>query len=125
MDTIITANGLIGMIESGEGEHVLLSRCQLASLFEVYYGTITAHIKAVIRSETIRPSFKGTLAQVGKTVLPEYYDMEMVIALAFRLNSPTAERIRSYIVHKAMQPVLKFRQPISVFIPMSEKMLQN
>uniref|UniRef100_S0DDZ4 Uncharacterized protein n=1 Tax=termite gut metagenome TaxID=433724 RepID=S0DDZ4_9ZZZZ len=79
---------------------VRLARCQLADLFGVYYGTITANIKAIIRSGAVRPSFEGTLVQVGNTVLPECYDMEMVIALAFRLNSPAAERIRRYIVQR-------------------------
>jgi hypothetical protein len=77
---------------------VRLSRGQLADLFGVYYGTITANIKAIIRSGAVWPSFEGTLVQVGKTVLPERYDMEMVIALAFRLNSSAAERVRRYVV---------------------------
>jgi hypothetical protein len=77
---------------------VQLSRGQLADLFGVYYGTITANIKAIIRSGAVSPSFEGTLVQVGKTVLPELYDMEMVIALAFRLDSPAAERVRRYVV---------------------------
>lgn len=78
-----------------------LTRCQLTELFGVYYGTITANIKAIIKSGAVKPSFEGTLVQVGKTVLPEYHDMEMVIALAFRLHSPTAERIREYVISKA------------------------
>jgi hypothetical protein len=77
---------------------VLLTRGELADLFGVYYGTITANIKAIIRSGAVSPSFEGTLVQVGKTVLPERYDMEMVIALAFRLNSPAAERVRRFVV---------------------------
>ena len=77
---------------------VRLSRGQLADLFGLYYGTITANIKAIIRSGAVNPSFEGTLIQVGKTVLPENYDMEMVIALAFRLHSPAAERVRRYFI---------------------------
>ena len=94
----ITVEGLIEAIESGGCWSIRLSRGQLADLFGVYYGTITANIKAIIRSGAVWPSFEGTLVQVGKTVLPERYDMEMVIALAFRLNSPAAERIRQYVV---------------------------
>jgi hypothetical protein len=77
---------------------VRLTRGQLADLFGVYYGTITANIKAIIRSGAVWPSFEGTVVQVGQTVLPERYDMEMVIALAFRLASPAAERVRRYVV---------------------------
>ncbi len=84
---------------------VRLTRGQLADLFGVYYGTITANIKAIIRSGSVSPSYEGTLIQVGKTVLPMCYDMEMVIALAFQLHSPAAERIRRYVVQKMVAGV--------------------
>jgi hypothetical protein len=98
----ITVEWLVAVIESGGGKCVWLSRCQLANLFGVYYGTITANIKAIIRSEAVNPSFAGTVVQVGNTVLPECYDLEMIIALAFRLRSPNAERIRLYVVQRML-----------------------
>jgi hypothetical protein len=79
---------------------VWLTRGQLADLFGVYYGTITANIKAIIRSGVVRPSPDGDVIVSGKTVLPERYAMEMVIALAFRLNSVEAERVRRYILQR-------------------------
>jgi hypothetical protein len=94
----ITVEGLIEAIESGGCRHIRLSRGELADLFGVYYGTITANIKAIIRSGAVSPSFAGTVVRVGNTVLPERYDLEMVIALAFRLHSPAAERIRRYVI---------------------------
>ncbi len=96
----ITVEGLIEAIESGGCRNIRLSRGQLADLFGVYYGTITANIKAIIRSGAVWPSYEGTLIQVGKTVLPMCYDMEMVIALAFRFNTPAAERVRRYVVQR-------------------------
>jgi hypothetical protein len=94
----ITVEDLIEAIESGGCRRIRLSRGQLANLFGVYYGTITANIKAIIRSGAVSPSFAGTVIRVGNTILPEHYDMEMVIALAFRLHSHAAERIRRYVV---------------------------
>jgi hypothetical protein len=96
----ITVEGLIEAIESGGCRRISLSRGQLADLFGVYYGTITTSIKAIIRSGAVSPSFAGAVIRVGKTILPERYDMEMVIALAFRLHSPAAERIRRYVVQR-------------------------
>jgi len=98
----ITVEWLVAMLESGRGGRIRLSRCQLADLFGVYYGTITANIKTLIKSGAVNPSFKGTLIQVGNTVLPECFDMEVVIALAFRFNTPAAERIRRYVVRKVV-----------------------
>jgi hypothetical protein len=96
----ITIEVLIEAIESGECRHIRLSRGELADLFGVYYGTITANIKAIIRSGAVSPSFAGTVVRVGKTILPERYDMGMVIALAFRLHSTAAERVRRWVVER-------------------------
>jgi hypothetical protein len=104
----ITVEGLIEAIEFGGCRRIRLSRGELADLFGVYYGTITANIKAIIRSGAVSPSFAGTVVWVGNTVLPERYDMEMVIALAFRLNSPAAERIRRWVVGRV---TARSRQP--------------
>jgi hypothetical protein len=93
---ILDLNDLGAVLRPG----VWLTRGQLADLFGVYYGTITANIKAIIRFGAVWPSFEGTVIQVGKTVLPVRYDMEMVIALAFRLDSPAAERVRRYVVQR-------------------------
>ena len=97
----MSERGLLDMGGIGTvlGPNVRLTRGQLADLFGVYYGTITANIKAIIRFGAVKPSFEGTLVQVGKTILPEHYDMEMVIALVFRLDSPNA---RSFEVSRTL-----------------------
>ena len=96
----IMIDGSRVVVEPGPDGQIWLSRYELADLFGVYTATITANIKAIIRSGAVKPSLAGTLIQVGKTVLPECYDMEMVIALAFRLNSPAAERMRRCVVQR-------------------------
>ncbi len=85
-------------IETVLRSDVRFTRSQLADLFGVYYGTITANIKAIIGSGAVEPNSASTMVKVGKTVLPECYGLEMVVGLAFRLNSPAAEKIRRYIV---------------------------
>jgi len=57
-------------------------------------------------SGSVRPSYEGTLIQIVKTVLPMCYDMEMVIALAFRLRSPAAEQIRRYVMQNVVAYVI-------------------
>jgi hypothetical protein len=111
----ITVEWLTDMIKSGDGKQIWLSRCQLANLFGVYYGTITANIKAIIRSEAVKPSFTGTVVQVGNTVLPECYDLEMIVALAFLLHSPAAERVRRYVV-RMMVAAGSDKPPHTIFL---------
>lgn len=96
----------------------------MADLFGVYYGTITANIKAIIRSGSVRPSYEGTLIQVGKTMLPMCYDMEMVIALAFRLHSPAAEQIRRYVVQNVVAYVIGKPTPM-ILVRCGERTIVN
>lgn len=88
-------------IEPGPDGRVLLSCWELSQLFGVYEAAIRAHIKALIKSGAIKPGYEGLLVQSGKTLLPERFDVAMVVALAFRIDSPTAARIRDYVIRKA------------------------
>jgi hypothetical protein len=56
------------------------------------------NIKAILRSGAVRPSLSDGAIASGKTILPDYYGLDMILALAFWLHSPAAERIRRYVV---------------------------
>ena len=98
----ITIDGSRIVVEPGPDGEIWLSRYELADLFGVYMATTTANIKAVIRSGAIRPSFDGTVIQEGSMFIPELIGMEMVIALAFRINSPAADTFRKWVIRKTM-----------------------
>lgn len=89
-------------IELGSDGQVWMSRWQLANLFGVYIQTITANIKAIIRSGAVRPSIDCEVMMSGNTLLPELYGMDMIIALAFRLDSQNADILRKWIIRKAV-----------------------
>lgn len=96
----ITVSGLIELIESGEKEKIQLRSWQLAQLFGVYESAIRANVKAIIRTGIIT-SFTGCeVRQVGNILLPETCNLEMIIALAFRLHSPDAVKFRKWIIGK-------------------------
>jgi hypothetical protein len=120
----ITIDGSRVNIEPKRNGEIRLTRGQLADLFEVYYGTITANIKTIIKSGVVKMSFEGTLVQVGKTVLPEYYEMEMIVTLAFRLDSPAAERIRQYVVQRMAASGLVKPVP-QIFLSYGAKVVVN
>lgn len=79
---------------------VRLTRYELARLFEVYISAINANIKALINSGMVMPDYNGTLEQIGKTVMPIYFGVDMVIALAFRIDSPAACQIRKFVLKR-------------------------
>ena len=97
----ITIDGSQVIVEPGPDGQIWLSRWELVDLFGVYTATITSNIKAIIRSGTVKPSFDGTVVQQDKTFIPELYDMEMIIALAFRIDSHAADTFRKWVIDKA------------------------
>ncbi len=104
----ITVIGLIKWIESGEKEKVRLRSWQLAQLFGVYESAINANIKAIVRSNVIKIHFDCEVRQVGNMLLPEACNLEMIIALAFRLHSPDAAKFRNWIIDKISSRVNVF-----------------
>ena len=96
----ITVPGLIKLIESGEKEKICLRSWQLAQLFGVYESAVTANIKAIIRAGLIIPFTGCEVRQAGNILLPEVCNLEMIIALAFRLHSPDAVKFRKWIIGK-------------------------
>jgi len=98
----IVIDGSVVSIEQGPDEQVLLSRWELADLFGVYTATITANIKAIIRSGAVKPSLGGTIIQEGNMLMPDLFGMDMIIALAFRIDSPAADAFRKWVVRKSM-----------------------
>jgi len=98
----ITVSGLIKVIESGKSKEVRLRTWQIAQLFGVYQSTVTANIKAIFKGDVIIPNLDCPLVQTGKTLLPEEYDLEMVIALAFRIHTVEAREFRKWIMGKVI-----------------------
>ena len=96
----ITIAGLIKLIESGEGKNIRWRKWQLAQLFGVYESTVRANIKFIIKSNIVKPDYHSTLVQTGGILLPEVYSLDMIIALAFRIDSANASKLREWIMTK-------------------------
>jgi len=96
----ITVAGLIKLIESGERKNIRLRNWELARLFGVYEQTIRANVKAIIQSNVVMPDSDSEFVQAGKTFLPVVHGLEIIIALAFRLHSPDADRLKKWTIDK-------------------------
>ena len=90
----ISENGRVS-IPSG---NVWMSEMELVGLFGVIAPTLRAAIKAIYRSWTLCT----TSAQRCDLATPKswatFYNLEMVVALAFRLNTYEASRIRQKVL---------------------------
>lgn len=96
----ITITGLIRLIESGEGKNIRLRNWQLAQLFGVYEATIRANVKTIIRTGVVAPCIDCEVILSGSMIIPESHDLNMIIALAFQLNSENAYKLREWIMEK-------------------------
>lgn len=94
-----------------EGDTVWLSQAQLVELFGKAKGTISEHIKHIFEDEELDKkavvrSFRTT-ALDGKQYDVAHYNLDMVIALGFRVRSAAAVRFRQWAADKLKQYIVK------------------
>lgn len=82
-------------------DNVQMRDFEIAELFGAMIPTIRSNVRAILKSGviTIDTQHGGTV--IGATILPDYYGLDMVIALAFRIHSHNAGILRKWILRKA------------------------
>lgn len=73
---------------------------EIAGLFGVYVQTVNANMKAILKLGISKTDYSCPASVSGNTVMPEFYDLEMITALAFRINSPKADVFRKWIIRR-------------------------
>lgn len=94
-----------------DDQTVWLSQKQLTDLFGKAKATISEHIKHIfedgeLSSDSVVRLFRTTAAD-GKTYEVAYYNLDMVLALGFRVRSQTAVRFRQWAADKLKEFILK------------------
>jgi hypothetical protein len=87
-----------------ENRTVWLSQKQLTDLFDKAKGTISEHIKHIFEDkelveESVVRLFRTTAAD-GKQYEVSHYNLDMVLALGFRVRSPVAVSFRQWAADK-------------------------
>ena len=90
----ISENGKVN-IPSG---NVWMSEMELVELFGVIAPTLRATIKAMYKSGTFYPATTQRCDLATPKSWATFYNLEVVIALAFRLNTYEASRIRQKVL---------------------------
>ena len=78
--------------------NVWMSEMELVELFGVIAPTLRAAIRAIYKSETLCPVSTQRCDLATPKGWATYYNLEVVIALAFRLNNYEASRIRQRVL---------------------------
>ena len=95
----ISENGKVN-IPSG---NVWMSEMELVELFGVISPTLRAAIKAIYKSGTLCPVSTQRCDLATPKGWATYYNLEVVITLAFRLNTYEASRIREKVLESLCQ----------------------
>ena len=95
----ISENGRVN-ISSG---NVWMSEMELVELFGVIAPTLRTAIKAIYKSETLCPVSTQRCDLATPASWATFYNFEVVIALAFRLNTYEASRIREKVLESLCQ----------------------
>ena len=83
--------------------NVWMSEMELVELFGVIAPTLRAAIRAIYKSETLRPVTTQRCDLVTHKSWVTYYNLEVVVALTFRLNTYEASKIRQKVLESICQ----------------------
>ena len=106
----ISENGSVN-IPSG---NVWMSEMELVELFGVIVPTLRAAIRTIYKSGTLCPVTTQRCDLATPKSWATFYNLEVVIALAFRLNTYKASRIRQKVLDSLCQRKEKW---IIMYIP--------
>ena len=95
----ISENGRVNIPNS----NVWMSEMELVELFGVLAPTLRATIKAIYKSEMLCPAATQRYDVATPTSWATFYNLEVVIALAFRLNTYESSRIRQKVLESLTQ----------------------
>ena len=95
----ISESGRVNIPSNG----VWMSEMELVELFGVIAPTLRAAIKAIYKSGTLCPVIIQRCDKITPASWATFYNLEMVVALAFRLNTYEASRIRQKVLESLTQ----------------------
>ena len=80
--------------------NVWMSEMELVEFFGVIAPTLRAAIRAVYKSGVLQPCEVERLIRLPNGYYAEAYALPMVVALAFRIDTPNAARVRDALLEK-------------------------
>ena len=80
--------------------NVWMNEAELLELFGVIVPTLRAAIKAVYRSGVLKPYEAERYIKLPNGYGMDVYALPMVVALAFRIGTPNAERVRNALLER-------------------------
>ena len=98
--TTITMDGYGRVAVPSDTANVWMSEMELIKLFDVIAPTLRAAIRAVYKSGVLQPCEVERRIRLPNDYYAEAYALPMVVALAFRINTPNAARVRNALLER-------------------------
>ncbi len=98
--TIITMDGCGRVAVPSDAANVWMSEMELVTLFDVIAPTLRAAIRAVYKSGVLQPCNVERRIRLPNGYYAEVYALSVVVALAFRINTPNAARVRNALLER-------------------------
>ena len=106
-------------IELSEDGTVWMTKNEIASLFDVYRSSVAANLKSIFKSgglfeKEVKKDIPQTLDN-GQKCIVEYFNLEVILALCYRMNSPICTLFRQWVAKQVSVPCKK-QSPIIVHL---------
>ena len=94
-----------------EEETLWLSQAQMCELYQTSKSNVSEHIKHIfeegeLQEEAVVRKFRTT-AEDGKSYLTTFYNLDMIIALGYRVRSIIATRFRQWATERLKEYIVK------------------
>lgn len=84
-------------------DKVMMQDFEIAGLFGVMIPAVHTNICTILKTGIVTGDFTNGATLVGNNILPDYYGLDMIMALAFRIHSPQAGILRRWILRKVTE----------------------
>lgn len=98
--TTITMDGCGRIAVPSDAAKVWMSEMELVTLFDVIAPTLRAAVRAVYKSGVLQPYEVERRIRLPNGYYAEAYALPMVVALAFRINTPNAARVCNALLER-------------------------
>ncbi|MFR9608208.1 MAG: hypothetical protein SNG34_06960 [Rikenellaceae bacterium] len=96
------------LIELVDGD-VWLARCEIVDILGIHTQSVIANLREIYKSKEL---YEETTVRESNNV--RYYNLDVIIALAFRCKGGYCRPIREWIRERIKRPLVDSRQPIII-----------
>ena len=98
---------------------------EIGNLLGAYYQIVKRHIRAIEKSGIADGDYSMTCVADRHGVHPEFYGLDMVAAVAFRVRSWQADTFRHWLMERATKTAHATVPPIAMIFAVRERAIPN